>query len=192
MEDRKLEFKDNRLVGCSTGWEKDAESNFGVWCTTESKKKYFIKKGETVEEALSRFEKNSNKVISKEEFYGKEIFIKKGENPIEVMLNQKEGHIKNAFYKAGLGNIDLVWGNNKAGLQHLIIQRDKKYKDGVGSIKGVDMAKLIPFIIKNGVLSEDDKSRIKIEYKDLYRVGISPSFHNEKVNWIVTAMEILK
>ena len=54
------------------------------------------------------------------------------------------------------------------------------------------MAKLIPFIIKNGKLNEDDKGRLKIDYENLYRVGIAPCFHKEKVNWIVTAMEILK
>ena len=49
------------------------------------------------------------KQITKEEFFGNEIVVNDNENPIEVMLANKSGHIKNAFYKEGLGYIDLVW-----------------------------------------------------------------------------------
>lgn len=129
---------------------------------------------------------------TKEEFYGKEISIDNRDNPIEVLLRHREGHIKNAFSKEGLGYIDLVWGDENGGLKHLIAKRDKYMVEGKGNISGIEMARLIPKIINEGSLSEDNQGRIKIEFKNLYRVGISPSFNGEKVNWIVTAMEILK
>ncbi|MDL0147710.1 hypothetical protein NYG95_08910, partial [Campylobacter felis] len=40
--------------------------------------------------------------------FGKEYF--KGKNAIDFLLKAQAGHIENAFYKEGLGDIDLVWG----------------------------------------------------------------------------------
>ena len=136
---------------------------------------------------------NNKKTFSKEEFYGKEIVLKKGERPVDVLLKHKEGHIKNAFYRKEMGFIDLVWGTNGkhgAGLWHLIERRDEMFQNGKGKISGIDMAKKIPEILEKGSLVEDNQNRFNYEYQD-YRVGVKPSYDGEKVNWIVSAMEIL-
>ena len=107
------------------------------------------------------------------------------------MLKEKQGHIKKAFYHNNIGYIDLVWGNEKAGICHIINKRNKLLANKIGNISGLDMVKKIPDIISKGVFSIDKYSRIKIEY-DGFRVGISSKYFDKKVNWIVTAMEILK
>lgn len=134
----------------------------------------------------------NSRTLSKEDFYGKEIPLKKGENPVDVLLKHKEGHIKNAFYRREMGYIDLVWGTNGkkgGGLWHLIERRDESFQSGKGKISGIDMARKIPEILDKGSLVEDNQNRFNFEYQD-YRVGVKPAYDGEKVNWIVSAMEI--
>ena len=127
--------------------------------------------------------------INKEEFFGVEFKGYKGQEAINKLLKEKKRHIKNAFYRKELGYIDVLWGNDDAGISHIIQQRDKKFYDGIGHILGIDMVNKIVTIIENGEILDTD-NKLRIEY-DGYRVGISPKYYDEKINWIVTAMEIL-
>lgn len=62
---RKLEFnKNNCLISCSTGWQIDKQGYKGVWCSKNGRK-YFIRKGESVLDALQRPENNYVKPIKK-------------------------------------------------------------------------------------------------------------------------------
>ena len=115
----------------------------------------------------------------------------KGIAAIEKLLSEQNGHVKAAFYRKEVGAIDLVWGDENGGLLHVIKRRDKKKADGIGNISGVEMVKKIPDIVEKGVFSMDEQDRMKIE-KDGFRVGVAPKYFDEKVNWIVTAMEIIK
>lgn len=128
---------------------------------------------------------------NKSEFFGEEFKGYKGATAIEKLLKEKRGHIKNAFERPEIGGIDLVWGDERGGLLHTITQRDKKLVEGKGTISGMDMVLKIPEIIGKGVVDNDDKGRINIDYEG-YRVGILPTIYEDKVNWIVTAMELLK
>lgn len=128
---------------------------------------------------------------SREDFFGEEFKGVKGKDAVEKLLKEKRGHVKNAFERPEIGGIDLVWGDENGGLQHTIQKRDKLLSRGIGSISGFDIVTKIPEIIENGTISSDDKGRINIDYGD-YRVGVLPTFYADKVNWIVTAMEILK
>lgn len=55
----------------------------------------------------------------------------------------------------------------------------------------MDMVRKIPEIIDKGILDNDEKGRINIDYGK-FRVGILPTIYDEKLNWIVTAMELLE
>ena len=127
----------------------------------------------------------------KDKFFGEEFTGFKGKDAIEKLLKEKRGHIKNAFERPEIGGIDLVWGDERGGLLHTINQRDKKLAEGKGTISGINMVMKIPEIIDKGVVDSDNKGRINIDY-DGYRVGILPTIYEDKVNWIVTAMELLK
>ncbi|WP_458861454.1 putative barnase/colicin E5 family endoribonuclease, partial [Helicobacter pylori] len=39
---------------------------------------------------------------------------------INKLLETKKGFVAGAFYKEGLGDIDLVWGNKDYGLEHIL------------------------------------------------------------------------
>lgn len=114
----------------------------------------------------------------------------KGHGAVDKLLQEKQGHIKAAFYRKEIGDIDLVWGDENGGLSHVIKRRDEMKAKGTGTISGLEMAKKIPDIIENGNFLIDEHDRLKFEWKG-YRVGISPAYFSERVNWIVSAMEIL-
>ena len=133
--------------------------------------------------------KGKNK--SQEEFFGEEFKGVKGAVAIDKLLREKRGHVKNAFERPEIGGIDLVWGDESGGLLHTIQQRDKLYDRGDGTITGLDIVKKIPDIIENGKFDIDEKGRPCFEY-DNCRVAIKPTFDGKKLNWIVSAMEILK
>lgn len=149
------------------------------------------------EETGKEYRQNTdyNKIASEEKskctnsFWGEEFTGVKGSEAIEKLLNEKRGYIKNAFERAEVGSIDLVWGDKNGGLCHVIYKRDKLLEKGIGNISGIEMARIIPKIIENGKFSQDNKGRINIDYSG-YRVGIMPTYFDKKVNWVVTAMEI--
>lgn len=129
---------------------------------------------------------------SQDEFFGEEFKGYKGANAVEKLLKEKRGHVKNAFERPEInGGIDIIWGDKNGGLLHTILQRDKKLASGKGKISGIDMVKKIPEIMQNGTVNQDDRGRINVDYNG-YRVGILPMFYDNKVNWIVTAMELLQ
>ena len=156
----------------------------GTHEATEAEKKRLNEKG------IAESGDKAKKAKSKEEFFGEEFKGYKGAGAIEKLLKEKRGHIKNAFERPELGGIDLIWGDDNGGLLHTIKQRDKKLAKGEGTISGYDMVMKIPKIIDKGNVDNDDKGRINIDYQG-YRVGILPTIYNDKINWIVTAMELL-
>ncbi|GAA8817204.1 hypothetical protein VN1328_06630 [Helicobacter pylori] len=56
---------------------------------------------------------------------------------INKLLETKKGFVAGAFYKEGLGDIDLVWGNKDYGLEHIIpnIISDGKLSKDVRAFK---------------------------------------------------------
>ena len=50
----------------------------------------------------------------------------KGQDAVNKLLEEKQGHIKGAFHRDDIGDIDLIWGNDNVGLQHIIRQREKE------------------------------------------------------------------
>lgn len=127
---------------------------------------------------------------TQEEFYGEEFTGVKGSAAIEKLLQEKRGHVKNAFERPEIGGIDLVWGDEHGGLEHTIIKRDLLLNRGTGHISGLDMVHKIPEIIEKGEFNVDDRDRPGFNY-DGCRVAVRPSYDGQKLNWIVSAMELL-
>lgn len=98
-----------------------------------------------------------------------------GKNAIQKLLSEKQGQVAGAFYKEGLGEIDLVWGNNKGGLEHIFNKRKSEFLNGLKNknINEIEKNKLaeekaikfineLPRIIKESKLF--NKSDDKLEY----------------------------
>lgn len=133
------------------------------------------------------------------ELYGNEITGKnlRNERAISVMLSKKHGHIKDAFHRDGIGDIDLVWGNDRAGLQHIIKRRQESHQDAEKAVN------YLPEIINKGSIinyhKDNDNKNFYIEYsigKVRYKLVITKHYtdkdgrHNNR--FVLTNMEIYK
>ncbi|PAF51987.1 DUF3519 domain-containing protein [Helicobacter sp. 13S00477-4] len=106
-------------------------------------------------------------------------FYHLGKQAIEHLLTTKEGQVQGAFYKEGLGDIDLVYGDDKFGLKHIFD-------------KHPEVVDKIPEIIENGEVITSDSGIQTIKLKD-FKVGLSNGWHNKgNNNWIITAYEDLR
>lgn len=122
----------------------------GVWRTIMGRK-VFIADGQSLTDAMRASGKFTDKVLAavdenekdekkqnrkkelgemnkKElaEFLGPEYEGLKGQAAIEKVASEKSGHVKGAFTREDIGDIDLFWGNNDVGLQHIISHRKEQ------------------------------------------------------------------
>ncbi|WP_180372875.1 DUF3519 domain-containing protein, partial [Helicobacter pylori] len=122
-------------------------------------------------------------------------FKNDGLGAINKLLETKKGFVAGAFYKEGLGDIDLVWGNKDYGLEHILKRREKQAKNkGLNEQQAkeyaLNIAKTIPEVIDKGV-KVDNNGRIAIEYNGM-RVGLNDKWDNQKLEnkWVISSYEI--
>ncbi|AJF09807.1 hypothetical protein SE88_05735 [Helicobacter pylori] len=121
-----------------------------------------------------------------------------GLGAINKLLETKKGFVAGAFHKEGLGDIDLVYGNSKYGLEHIFNRResdaiDKGMSKEEAKKYALKIINNIPNIISNGKLSKDNLGRLSIEFEN-QRVGLNDSWKGETLNnrWVITSYEIDK
>lgn len=136
------------------------------------------------EERLERFKGDENYPIPPlAEFLGEEFKGYKGQEAIKKLLKEKRGHIKAAFHRYDIGDINLIWGNEHGGLCHLLIRRsqDKKVKDLHDFVS--DLAE----VIEKGTPYKNKKymSRINLWHKGKI-VVLDSDYDGQKMNWVVT------
>ncbi|PUD88110.1 hypothetical protein C2R46_00200, partial [Helicobacter pylori] len=114
---------------------------------------------------------------------------------INKLLETKKGFVAGAFYKEGLGDINLVWGNKDYGLEHILKRREKQaLNNGINEAEAKDYAmsvvKTIPEIIEKGNAITDNNGRMAIEYENI-RVGLKDNWKGEKLpnHWVITGYE---
>ncbi|WQW74177.1 DUF3519 domain-containing protein [Helicobacter pylori] len=117
-----------------------------------------------------------------------------GLGAINKLLETKKGFVAGAFYKEGLGDIDLVWGDKDYGLEHILKRREKQAKNqGLNEQQAKEYAmsvvKTIPEVIEKGVKVERN-GRMAIEYQNI-RVGLKDNWKGEKLpnHWVITGYE---
>ncbi|WRE65098.1 DUF3519 domain-containing protein [Helicobacter pylori] len=153
-------------------------------------------------EAVKDMQKESEKGIKQPKFeapseWGPNYseFKNDGLGAINKLLETKKGFVAGAFYKEGLGDIDLVWGNKDYGLEHILKRREKQAKNqGLNEQQAkeyaLNIAKTIPEVIEKGV-KVDNNGRMAIEYKNI-RVGLNDDWYSEKLpnKWVISGYEI--
>ncbi len=82
-------------------------------------------------------------------FLGEEFIGYKGRDAIDKLMSERRGHIKDAFFRKEIGDIALVWGDNRKGLQH-IIKRRKELKQPLGKLFDT-----LTEVIENGEIEID-------------------------------------
>ncbi|ENF1746326.1 hypothetical protein ABQJ84_001477, partial [Campylobacter upsaliensis] len=103
-------------------------------------------------------------------------FYRDGKGAVEKLLAEKQGQVAGAFYKEGLGEIDLVWGDENFGLRHIIDKHGDEFED---------IAAELDEIIAKGVL-EKGEHRYFIKHND-YKGMIVLDYKGKESNaWILT------
>ncbi|ELK5620318.1 hypothetical protein Q6T38_001158 [Campylobacter upsaliensis] len=135
------------------------------------------------ENAYNAQEANLGKDIlepsSLKEDFGENFAGYKGKEAIEKLLEEQRGQVKGAFYKEGLGEIDLVWGDENFGLRHIIEQRTKQW----GEEKALKFISHLNENIEKGQIVEVQKGRAAIK-TDLTTIILDKKENN---NFVLTA-----
>jgi len=91
---------------------------------------------------------------------GKEYTGVKGQAAVDKLTEEKQGHVKDAFYRDDIGEIVLFWGDDNAGLCHIIKNRSKS------GISGKKFADALSKIIDNGkTFPGRSSNKLNIAYK---------------------------
>ncbi|WQY65936.1 DUF3519 domain-containing protein [Helicobacter pylori] len=125
-----------------------------------------------------------------------------GLGAINKLLETKKGFVAGAFYKEGLGDIDLVWGTPKTkdsngyGLAHILERRiSNEMKKGLNEAEAKEYAfnivKSIPEVLEKGTKGTDSLGRVFVDY-DNKRVGLNNEWKNEKLenHWVISSYEL--
>lgn len=116
------------------------------------------------------------------ELLGQEFTGVKGQAAIEKLLQERQGHVKSAFHRDDIGDIDLLWGNDRLGLQHIILQREKEKEGHVSEI----LSDLSDAIEKGIFKKRNNRGNFEFKYEKSY-VVIAPEYHGNKITYLLTA-----
>ena len=112
-------------------------------------------------------------------------FEGKPKEAFEFITKKKSGDLLNVFHRNDTGGIDLVWGDEKGGLNHIIVKHVGKGKDFETE---ADAFSKIEDVLKNGKLIQSGQLRYVVS-EDGYRVAIRKDYNGNKKNWIVSAVD---
>ena len=85
-------------------------------------------------------------------------FYHNGTGAIAKLLTEKQGQVAGAFYKEGLGDIDLVWGDSSFGLQHILERRTQQW----GEEKALRFISYLPDIIQESKVIQGRDGSIEL------------------------------
>ena len=97
------------------------------------------------------------------------------------MRKKQGGYLKGVFHRDGIGDIDLVWGNEKGGLKH-IIQKHIVEHDDFDSVE--EAMQVIDEVVKKGTESRQG-TNVSFDYGK-YRVSVA---QGNEGRWILTAFD---
>ena len=123
-----------------------------------------------------------------DELLGEEFKGFKGQAAVDKLLKEQRGHVKGAFHREDIGDIDLIWGNNAVGLKHIIEQRRKEKNMEKEQESHVhDVLSHIQDVINYGIFrKQNSRGDIEFVYKG-YGVAIAPTYHGNKMTYLLTA-----
>lgn len=117
---------------------------------------------------------------------GEEFKGVKGQAAINKLLKEKRGHVKGAFHRDDIGDIDLLWGNDYLGLKHIIQQREKQ------GISVADFTHDLSDVIEKGQFHQKSE-RGNFEFiHNGKMVVVAPEYHGNKITFVLTAYKTRK
>ncbi|EPT0409549.1 PBECR2 nuclease fold domain-containing protein, partial [Campylobacter upsaliensis] len=122
-------------------------------------------------------------------------FYRDGKGAVEKLLAEKQGQVAGAFYKEGLGDIDLVWGDEKIGLKKIIEKHLSDFENFEGKDEAEKMVNALNEIIEKGkIITENGINTLWLKKGDeYYLVGLSKGWNGKGENeWIITSYKKTK
>jgi hypothetical protein len=125
-----------------------------------------------------------------DDYFGRNYFRYAGKpkEAIEFLLKERGGQVRRAYTKEGLGEIDIVYGNDKKGLCH-IEKRHLKNQNDFESRE--DMAQKITDALKYGKVEKDKKDVLIIHNEMRLIISQTLVYNNEDnfrdKHWILTS-----
>lgn len=154
---------------------------------TEGKEKEYRQNADYNEIVFDR-QKESEKSPSIDELLGEEFKGYKGQAAIDKLLLEKRGYVKGAFHRDDIGDIDLLWGNDRLGLQHIILQRRKEKETEEEKVRHINelLSNLGESIEKAYFKKKNNKGNFEFQYEKSYIV-IAPEYHGNQITYVLTA-----
>lgn len=106
----------------------------------------------------------------------------KAKEAAQFLRRHKNSYLKGVFHRDDIGDIDLVWGNDKAGLQHIAKRHILEQTDFDSISEAIEA---IGETIKNGNIEYFDSGNVAID-NGKFRVILA---QDKNGNWIVTAYD---
>lgn len=120
---------------------------------------------------------------------GEEIKGVKGRKAVEALLEKEGGHVKGAFHRDDIGDIDLFWGDDSCGLKHIIKRRQEEGEDVDGILANLSSV-IAQGRAKRDYGHEDGPDDKKwIISKGHYKVSVSAMLRGNKMTYVLTAFE---
>lgn len=98
-------------------------------------------------------------------------------------MKRKKGHVKAAFNRSDTGPIDLIWGDDKKGLCHIVKQREAQNID----IKSF-LSDLSEVIEKGDMRISPDRGNFELLYNGKMAI-VAPTLENNKITFLLTAFK---
>lgn len=121
-----------------------------------------------------------------EDILGEEFTNVKGQAAVELLLNKKRGHVKGAFHREDIGDIDLLWGSKTVGLQHILERREEQ------GIDGKDFVKNLSDVVEKGIYH---KKTVRGDFEFWYNgkmAVIAVEYHGNKITYLLTSYKRTK
>lgn len=126
-----------------------------------------------------------------------EIYTQFYHNPkkaIAFLRKKKSGECKAAFYREGVGDIDLVWGkvtdsvkHKGFGLSHIIDKHEASIKE-----LGFSIEDFISIIIQYADFKSSDSGEEILFESNYFRIVVEKTYKGRSKHWILTAFDIRK
>jgi hypothetical protein len=104
----------------------------------------------------------------------------RGQDAIDLLFQEQNGHIRAAFYREEIGEINLVWGDEKSGLSHIIQQRQKQ------GIPPERFLSDLGEVIEKGEITLNDRGAYEIFFNKKL-VVVTPQLQHNEFPTVLTA-----
>ena len=163
----KIKFGDDAEFEAKHARDKNGQFSHGGSSESNSEPKESDKK-------LPEFDRQKFEALIGPEFKGV-----RRQAAVRKLLEEKRGHVKGAFFRKDIGDIDLIWGNDSVGLCHIIKRRKEQ------GVSVENLAEDLSDVVLNGDLFQSS-GKYEIWHRKKMVVA-TRTFNGSKITFVLTA-----